>query len=190
MASLSSSIAVPPFIEAAIAAGKARGMQVSKGEVILHQGDNVVKSYWVGKGLLRSYTVDDQGKIHIFMFAPEGWIISDMHSISFGTPSELFIDAMEPSYVVEVSQQFLSNEPFGDNSYQLAVEKLLRRVSILQKRIIMLMSASAAQRYEHFLQTYPDLVHRVPLKWIASYLGITPEALSTIRGRIKEKSGS
>jgi CRP-like cAMP-binding protein len=51
----------------------------------------------------------------------------------------------------------------------------------------MLMSASAIQRYEVFLQTYPEIVQRVPQRMIASYLGITPEALSTLRRKRLKK---
>ncbi|MCB0509281.1 MAG: Crp/Fnr family transcriptional regulator, partial [Bacteroidetes bacterium] len=59
---------------------------------------------------------------------------------------------------------------------------------VLQRRIIMLMSASAKERYEHFLETYPELPNRLPQRLIASYLGITPEALSKIRGEmLREK---
>ncbi len=67
-------------------------------------------------------------------------------------------------------------------------DKMIRRIAVLQKRIIMLMSASAIERYEHFVKTYPDIVQRVPQRMIASYLGITPEALSTVkRQRMLEK---
>ncbi|MEC8004189.1 MAG: Crp/Fnr family transcriptional regulator, partial [Bacteroidota bacterium] len=59
--------------------------------------------------------------------------------------------------------------------------KLLRRVGMLQQRVIMLMSYTARERYEFFLKTYPTLPNRVSQKMIASYLGITPEALSKIR---------
>ena len=65
------------------------------------------------------------------------------------------------------------------------IEKLLKRVAVLQKRIIMLMSATAWERYQDFIETYPNIVQRVPQKMIASYLGITPEALSKIRGEKK-----
>ncbi len=58
---------------------------------------------------------------------------------------------------------------------------------MLQKRVIMLMSASAIERYEHFVETYPDIVQRVPQRMIASYLGITPEALSKVKGERKNK---
>ncbi|MEL7120336.1 MAG: Crp/Fnr family transcriptional regulator, partial [Bacteroidota bacterium] len=65
-------------------------------------------------------------------------------------------------------------------------DRLVRRLSVLQDRIIMLMSASAKERYQHFLDTYPDIIQRVPQKMIASYLGITPEALSTVKGKMKK----
>jgi hypothetical protein len=61
------------------------------------------------------------------------------------------------------------------------VPKLLKRMNVLQKRVIRLMSASAIERYEDFTKTYPAIVQRVPQKMIASYLGITPEALSAVR---------
>ena len=58
----------------------------------------------------------------------------------------------------------------------------LKRIATLQKRSILLMSATAIERYHDFLKTYPDIVQRVPQKMIASYLGITPEALSKVKG--------
>ena len=52
----------------------------------------------------------------------------------------------------------------------------------------MLMSASAIERYDHFIKTYPQIVQRVPQRMIASYLGITPEALSKVKSaNIKNK---
>lgn len=105
------------------------------------------------------------------MFGPEGWIVAD--NLPEEQPSDLFIDALEDSVVCVFEKDF---------SVGLDTQKLIRRLSVLQKRVIMLMSASSLVRYEHFLQTYPDISQRVPQKMIASYLGITPEALSKIRG--------
>ncbi len=68
------------------------------------------------------------------------------------------------------------------------IDKVVRRMAVLQKRVIMLMSSTAIERYEHFIETYPDIVQRVPQKMIASYLGITPEALSRAKKeRLNEK---
>ncbi len=143
---------------------------IKKGQILQQPGDFNTKVYQVKSGLLRSYSIDENGKEHIFMFAPEGWIIGD--GVAPDQASELFIDALEDSIVI---QQEKGSSPGPD------VGKLIRRIGVLQQRIIMLMSASALERYEHFVETYPDIVQRVPQKMIASYLGVTPEALSTVK---------
>lgn len=151
-------------------------IQVAKGQILQRKGDLNTKVYQVESGLLRSYLIDEKGKEHIYMFAPENWIIAD--SVSKQNPCELFIDALEDSIIIqrEKNIEAITNQ-----------QKLINRLETLQNRIIMLMSASAIQRYEHFIETYPDIVQRVPQKMIASYLGITPEALSTVkRLRIKK----
>jgi CRP-like cAMP-binding protein len=157
----------------------------TKGTVLVHKGDLDIKTYFVQKGCLRSYATDEKGKEHIFMFAPEGWIMSDIEANTNHSPSELFIDVLEDS-VLEVFDRelFTALAQMPVSQSLLTQERLMRRISVLQKRIIMLMSASAMERYQSFIKTYPNIVQRVPQKMIASYLGITPEALSRIRGEI------
>lgn len=114
------------------------------------------------------------------MFAPEGGIMGDAVDGSIRT--ELTIDAIEDSELI-VREKDLERDgtPSGFRG-------LTRRVLVLQRRIIMMMSVSAIERYEHFEKTYPELVQRVPQKMIASYLGITPEGLSKVKtNRIKSK---
>tara|TARA_B100000795_G_C22752444_1_gene420034 strand:- start:807 stop:1373 length:567 start_codon:yes stop_codon:yes gene_type:complete len=160
--------------------------KVKKGTVLQLQGDINIKSYFVKKGLLRSYTIDEKGKEHVFMFAPEGWIISDMESHSKGLPAQLYIDVLEDSELEIVEKTILEkltklkNTEYFDKHNSL----LINRIIVLQKRVILLMSATAKERYEDFLSTYPNIIQRVPQKLIASYLGITPEALSKIRGQL------
>lgn len=151
-------------------------IEVSKGQIIQRKGDLNSKVYQVESGLLRSYTIDQKGKDHIFMFAPEGWIMAD--NVSPDQQCDLFIDALEDSIVIVKAKDF---------DLEHKTQKLIKRIEVLQKRVIMLMSAPAIERYEHFVQTYPDIVQRVPQKMIASYLGITPQALSTLRGEIARK---
>jgi CRP-like cAMP-binding protein len=145
-------------------------IQVKKGEILQTKGDLNSKVYQVEKGLLRSFSIDDNGKEHIFMFAPENWIIAD--SVPPSKEAELFIDALEDSTIIQKEKEAIQD---------LDSEKMVRRLEVLQNRIIMLMSAPAIERYEHFVKTYPDIIQRVPQKMIASYLGITPEALSTVK---------
>jgi hypothetical protein len=106
------------------------------------------------------------------MFASENWIIGDNCEIN--VPCDLFIDAIENS-VITVTDKEVSKQNSNNNS-------LFNRLAVLQKRIIMLMSSSAIERYQHFVETYPGIIQRVPQKMVASYLGITPEALSKVRG--------
>ena len=64
---------------------------------------------------------------------------------------------------------------------------LYRRMAKLQRRVLMLLGSPAIDRYTYFLNTYPELPNRIPHRMIASYLGITPQALSTIRGEMVRK---
>ncbi len=151
---------------------------VKKGQILQRDGELNSKAYVVKKGLLRSYYIDEKGKEHIFMFGPEGWIISDYLGIV--EPSVLFIDALEDS-VVEVLEKKI------EGTVNVDVAKIFKRVGVLQNRVIMLMSSTAIERYEHFIKTYPQIVQRVPQRMIASYLGITPEALSKVKRERKQK---
>lgn len=151
-------------------------IHIKKGTIVEVAGESLPKLYEVKKGLLRSYTIDDKGKEHIFLFAPEGWFIADN---IFDGPSELFIDALEDSEVIVTEKGRVIEDH---------LDKISKRFSVLQRRITMLMSSSAIERYEHFLETYPQIVQRVPQRMIASYLGITPEALSKVKSQNKGNS--
>ena len=156
----------------------------SKGDILQREGENCSKAFFVKKGLLRSYTIDDKGKEHIFMFAPESWVIADIESQEFNQPAKLFIDCIEASEVIILDRSLLFKSDLNIDQLKNNANLLSRRVAVLQRRVIMLMSASAKDRYELFLKTYPKIPNRVPQRMIASYLGITPQALSTIRGNI------
>lgn len=144
--------------------------KIKKGHILQYSGDSNTKAYMVISGLLRSYSIDENGKEHIFMFAPEDWYIADNNSNGLG--AELYIDALEDSELIILGVT---------NDFEVNPKKIIKRLAVLQKRIIMLMSATALERYNHFVATYPQIVQRVPQKMIASYLGITPEALSRVK---------
>ncbi len=152
-----------------------------KGSVLQRGGDMVARIYYVKKGLLRSYTIDHKGKEHIFMFAPEGWIIAD--GADFASPCQLFIDVLEDSEIEIVDKKIFEEVfiPLTLESDKQRTAAMIKRMAVLQERVIMLMSASALERYEHFKATYPQIMQRVPQRMIASYLGITPEALSKVK---------
>ncbi|GBF20654.1 MULTISPECIES: Crp/Fnr family transcriptional regulator [Arenibacter] len=162
---------------------------IEKGEVLLRPGEVCRHSFFVENGLLRSYTVDDAGKEHIIQFGSENWIVSDRSSAFFNEPSDLFIDAIEDTEVVLISSDFINEASEISSSFrnynQIALQNHIRHQ---QKRINLLLSASAERRYMNFIKLYPDLTLRVPQWMIASYLGITPESLSRVRKELAHKN--
>jgi CRP-like cAMP-binding protein len=158
-----------------------------KGDILQVAGNSKASTFYVKKGLLRSYIIDSKGKEHIFMFAPEGWITADLEALEFNEPVQLFIDCLEDSEVITFNKDSLFKADFSKEKMIDNAQLLYRRMGKLQRRVLLLMSSPAIERYIYFLNTYPELPNRVPQRMIASYLGITPQALSTIRGEIARK---
>ncbi len=151
---------------------------IKKGQILQRSGEFKTKVYHVKTGLLRSYSIDQNGKENVFMFAPEGWVIAD--TCDPGSESMLFIDALEDTTVV-VKKKDLEREKHN-------IAPLTKRMNALQKRVLMLISTNAIERYEYFIQTYPDIAQRVPQHMIASYIGVNPETLSAAKTKRFNKS--
>ena len=112
------------------------------------------------KGLLRSYKLDEKGKEHVFMFAPENWFVGDIEAHAFEKSSDLFVDALEDSEI-EV-YEFLPEYRLKLNEEKVRhnLELLMRRLGVLQKRVLMLIGTPAIERYEDLIQTYPDITQK------------------------------
>ena len=163
--------------------------QLAKGEFVLREGDICNHSFFVEKGLLRQYSIDDKGKEHIIQFAPESWFVSDRESMYFGRPSHFFIQAVEESVVMMIDDQFMAEITKQNPAFIEFNNKLLHNhIRHLQFRIKMLLSATAEERYLEFVKIYPDILLRVPQTMVASYLGITPESLSRVHRELATKN--
>lgn len=166
----------------AIYANKVAARYVNKGEFLLNAGQVCSDTFFVEKGLLRMYSVDESGKEHIIQFAPENWLISDRSSQYFKEKSAFSIEAVEPSEVLVLPYHFFSDlAEVNPASTSYNMDLMLRHVRSLQSRINGLLGATAEERYLDFIKTYPDVFRRVPQHMVASYLGITPESLSRVR---------
>jgi len=163
---------------------KTKIKQFKKGDILQRAGEFMATTFYVKKGLLRSYIIDNKGKEHIFMFAPEGWIIADVEALEFNEPTQLFIDCLENSEIIIFNKDCIFKVDSPKEKIIENAQLLYRRIGKLQRRVLMLMCSPAIDRYNYFLNTYPALSNRVPQRMIATYLGITPEALSKIRGEI------
>ncbi|MCO5261011.1 MAG: Crp/Fnr family transcriptional regulator [Crocinitomicaceae bacterium] len=163
-------------------------IKVKKGEIIMHQGELCQHTFFVEEGLLRYYSIDTRGKEHILHFAPEGWFISDRDSIYFNQPTNYFTEALEDSTIVKLEKNFFP-KIFDESSnfFEFNEHLLHSHIRQLQKRITLLLSATAEERYLDFIEIYPDILLRVPQWMVASYLGITPEGLSRVRKDLANK---
>ncbi len=162
---------------------------VSKEQILLTESDICRYAFFVEKGLLRSYSIDEQGKEHIIQFASENWFITDRSSMYFNQPSDFFIDAIEETRIVLVGADFIDRASEISASFRRYNERLLHKhILYMQRRTNLLLGATAEKRYLAFVELYPDLMRRVPQWMVASYLGITPESLSRVRKELAEKN--
>lgn len=140
---------------------------------------------FLNKGCLRQYYIDDKGQEHIVMFAEEGWWISDMYGVITGNNALTNIDAVEDSELFLIEKNAFDEALFRYPVFERYFRIKLQRAYIAhQRRIIENMSLPALQRYANFAEQYPSFARRLPLKQIASFLGIAPESLSRIRNKI------
>lgn len=162
--------------------------RVRKDAYLLQAGEVSKHLAFVTRGCLRSYSIDRKGQEHILQFAIEEWWISDLYSFLTGKDSTFFIDALEESDVLLLDSA-------GYEKLSIAVPKFERYWRILlqsnyiatHRRVLATISLSAEERYLQLVEECPSIVQRVAQRHIASYLGITPEALSRIRNRIAKR---
>lgn len=162
---------------------RATQRQIKRRQMILQEGF-VCKHYtFVEKGCFKMYGIDEKGTEYNLKFAAENDWIADLGSFYSEKPSKLFIEAIEPSTILQIEKQDLlylfTNVPKFDRIFRVIVEE---KFIELQNRLLQSFSSNAHQRYLDFLEQYRELALRLPNTQIASYLGITPEFLSRIRG--------
>ena len=156
--------------------------KIKKGHFLQREGEKARYGAFVAHGFLRSYIIDNKGKEHIVQFAPENWWISDKSGALEGDTTSFFIDAIEDTEALLIDtaghNTLIENMPGYAAMFQSGIQK---RGAAKDKRIVHSLSATAEERYNDFLKTYPSIALRVPQHMLASYLGITPETLSRIR---------
>jgi len=163
--------------------------KVKRRHFILQHGDVCRYFTFVVSGCLKMYAVDKNGKEHNIQFAAENDWATDLSSFYAETPSQLYIEAVEPTILLQIKhddllQLYINYHKFDHNFRVIIEQKYIE----LQNRVLQTISASAEERYESFLNRYPNLANRLPNTQIASYLGITPEFLSTIRKGLAYKA--
>lgn len=163
--------------------------RVRKGAYIAQEGEVSKYLAFVTNGCLRSYGIDKKGNEHVVQFALAGWWITDMYSFLSGQPGEYFIDALGDSDVLLIDsgayEKLCTTVPKFERYFRILLQN---NYVASHRRVLASISLSAEERYLQMLEIYPTIVQCVAQRHIASYLGITPEALSRIRQRIMKSS--
>ena len=156
--------------------------RLAAGEFLQRAGDVSRYAAFVVRGCLRSFVIDGKGKEHVVQFAPEQWWLADAISLNTSTPSQYFFAAIEESDLLLIDppaqQQIVDRVPGYSAAMRAGLQK---HAAAKDLRIVKALSATAAERYLDFINTFPTIAQRVPQWMVASYLGVSPETISRIR---------
>lgn len=162
--------------------------KVSKKNFLLQQGEICNFEYYITKGCIRSYCIDEKGAEVIMTFSVEDWWVSDIASFNEQKGSHMFIETVEDCELLlltpHTKEELLRRVPRFERVFRMMVQKHL---ASYQERLFNNISLSAQDRYLNFLEKYPALPQRIPQWMIASYIGVSAEFLSKIRKKLAKQ---
>lgn len=162
-----------------------RVVTVAKGTAVLRAGEPAEHLFHVHRGLLRYFYLDrETGDERTGQFFDEGGTVTDAASFLTGAPATQTFETVEESVLLLIPRVALLRAYDEDH----ATERFGRRMVEAgflgsQRRAANLLNMTPDDRYRYYVEARPDIARRVPQYLLASFLGITPESLSRIRGR-------
>ncbi len=159
---------------------------VSKKKFLLEPGIHIREQYFVIKGCLRAFYVDDKGNHHTIQFAIEDWWVADFDTFYNDLPSKLYLEALEDSTLLAMSykdmEQLYKEAPIFERYFRIL---LTGAFNSHRKRILSSLEKDTKDRYLEFCSSYSNIENRIPNYHIANYLGVSAESLSRIRTALK-----
>ncbi len=161
-----------------------------KGEILIAEGSLTKEVYFIRKGLVRSYVINGKGDEITFQLYAETNVFTNAHTILFDEKSRFNYQALENVKLYTIDfDHFLkissTNQELLHLNRNLFSKRIIQRVFLRLESFALL---TPEERYSEFLENRPNLIQRVPDKYIANVLGITPVSLSRIKNRIANKS--
>ena len=156
-----------------------------KGHILIQEGKIERSLFFLEKGVARAFCTQEDREV-TFWFGSEGDILLSLNSYFAGQPGYESIELLEKSVVYEIAHATLnelyqSDIDLANWGRKLAESEFMKA----DQRFISRQFKSAAERYHEFAGTYPDLMKRISLGHIASYLGVSQVTLSRIRSERK-----
>ncbi|OQP44778.1 cyclic nucleotide-binding protein [Niastella yeongjuensis] len=160
----------------------AKPLSLQRGEALLQHGQICRHKTFIVNGLLRIYGFGADGSEHILYFAPENNWAVEPESYHQQSPSQFTIAAVERSEVLVWTKPDFDRLLQHIPELTVLSEQLINRSHINNRqRLFSTLSATAEEKYEDFVRSFPDLLPRLPLHMIAAYLGISLKTLTRIR---------
>ena len=155
---------------------------VSKGTFMLETGKLTDRVFFILSGYLRYFKVIESGEeLVIHLFAPNNFATS-VNSFFLGKKTEETLQAITDCEYLYISKPDLEKLYSTNLKWQSFGRKLMESFLIeKEERIIDQLSLTAQDRYSKLVKNQPDIIQNVPVKYIASFIGIQPESLSRIR---------
>lgn len=157
--------------------------KVAKGKFLLKPGEMCDHYYFIHKGILRSFLKFGKKEITVWI-NPENEITTAIRSMSNNKPSDEFIQAIEDCELVaipfETMKKLYEKFPEMNKVGRMLLEEYY---AASEERVFICRIPNAQSRYYHFIESRPELANRIPLKYVASYLGMTLETLSRLRAK-------
>lgn len=152
-----------------------------KKELLVKEGEFSDKIFFIIEGAVRSYYIKEEKTISDW-FAFENDFISAISSFFLNVPSTHFIEMLEPTRLLVINRNDFQSLGEKHHSFERLARVIITKTMLqMQYRIISIQFKSAQERYDNILNLKPDIILRVPLTYIATFLGITLETLSRIR---------
>jgi CRP/FNR family transcriptional regulator, anaerobic regulatory protein len=159
--------------------------KIKKNRHLLKPGMDCNYLAFIQKGIFRVYFRDAKDKQVITWFSFSGMVITDMLGYYTTGKAQFYVEALGDSILYKISKQDLGSLYRRDPVYSEFGRKFAEEaLTMLMQRTLSLHTKSAEDRYKELLQI-PDLIQNVPLKYLATYLGITDTSLSRIRKKIR-----
>jgi len=163
-------------------------LEVKKNEHLFRSGEIARHVYFIDKGCLRQYYINNNGEERTIYFKVEDGWCSELVSFLDNKPTELNLQALEDSKLQIINQKNWIYAVTQIQSFTLGFIRAQQDTNyMLKKRLAEATVETPEEKYLRFIKEEPILLQRVPLYHIASYLAITPETLSRIRKNISKK---
>ncbi len=153
-----------------------------KKEFLLKEGEVCKVKFFIIKGLIRIFKIDDKGHESIIHFGIENWWMTNMQSFVNEEPSLVYVQALEETTILTISKVNLEKAyaaiPKLERAFRIIIEKMFIAIERKNEHYSKMTSK---ERYLGFIDELKAFSQRVPQYMIASYLDITPEYLSELR---------